>query len=208
MSWAQLAPATQRTQKPPIEETAWRPGPERARLLRQAMGDARYYQAWSKHRGEMKELCQRRDADKKEALEALLREDGLVDDAGAKDAVTEVTKEIDGNDVWHMPTSWSGAQQRAQLFARESACWTCPQVKVLHNAKEPPGPAAKTWRSARSRSTRRRSRPRSQSCRGSKVQEATATRIRLACHLCQRPIMAVGGSAGQSCVCCNELAAA
>jgi len=56
---APLAPprlAGQPPPPPPIEESAWVPPKQRERLLRQAMGDGRYFRAWSRCQKEVRRI--------------------------------------------------------------------------------------------------------------------------------------------------------
>lgn len=43
-----------------IEESAWVPGPQRERLLRKAMGHARYFKSWLRHRREVVQILRSR----------------------------------------------------------------------------------------------------------------------------------------------------
>jgi len=55
---APLAPSRLADQPPPlpIEESVWVPPKQRERLLRQAMGDGRYFRAWSRRRKEVRRI--------------------------------------------------------------------------------------------------------------------------------------------------------
>merc|ERR1712151_45303 len=46
--------------KKPIEESAWVPGSKRERLLRKAMGNAKYMKAWLRHRREVTQTLRSR----------------------------------------------------------------------------------------------------------------------------------------------------
>mmetsp|Transcript_61020 Transcript_61020/g.145398 ORF Transcript_61020/g.145398 Transcript_61020/m.145398 type:complete len:319 (-) Transcript_61020:22-978(-) len=86
----------------PIEERAWLPTEQRIRLLRAAMGDARYFKAWVQHRKDWHQICNSR------------REENT-----------------HFQDRAYMPSSLAEAKQRAKALAKETSCWRPRQVKLL-----------------------------------------------------------------------------
>jgi len=69
-TWAPLQPAAARgVARPPVEETAWVPSNERVKLLRQAMGEVAFLQAWLRHRREVVQIRRSRALAKKDPEE-------------------------------------------------------------------------------------------------------------------------------------------
>lgn len=75
----------------PIEERAWLTSPERVRVLRNAMGDKRFFGAWQRHRRVTRKIVRER----------------------------QETNDLK-SDIWYMPVSLAAAEERAARFSMEA----------------------------------------------------------------------------------------
>jgi len=86
----------------PIEERAWLPTYQRVRLLRAAMGDAKYFNTWQRHRRDWHYICKSRQESNADRQDQLL-----------------------------MPTSYAEACKRAKALARETSRWQRRRIVVV-----------------------------------------------------------------------------
>jgi len=90
----------------PIEERAWLPTPQRVRLLRAAMGDAKYFHSWRRHRRDWHHICKSRQQSNADAQDQLL-----------------------------MPTSYTEACKRARALSRETSRWHRRRLPAVRSAQ-------------------------------------------------------------------------